>query len=41
MILSNNDQTSQRDANFSVRVLLYDVVVIKYTLAEFAEVIPV
>ena len=41
MILSlNNDQTSQRDANFSVRdTLLYDVVVIKYTLAEFAEVI--
>ena len=41
MILSlNNDQTSQRDANFSVRAtLLYDVVVIKYTLAEFAEVI--
>ena len=36
MILSlNNDQTSQRDANFSVRpTLLYDVVVIKYTLAE-------
>ena len=41
MILSlNNDQTSQRDANCSVRpTLLYDVVVIKYTLAEFAEVI--
>ena len=40
MILSlNNDQTSQRDENFSVRAtLLYDVVVIKYTLAEFAEV---
>ena len=41
MILSlNNDQTTQRDANFLVRAtLLYDVVVIKYTLAEFAEVI--
>ena len=41
MILSlNNDQTSQRDANFSVRAtLLYDVVVIKYILAEFAEII--
>ena len=41
MILSlNNDQTSQRDANFSVRpTLLYDVVVMKYTHAEFSEVI--
>ena len=42
MILSlNNDQTSQRDANFSVRpTLLYDVVVIKYTVCRSCRVWP-